>query len=325
MTSYNIYRLKNLGLPALRDIDDLAAAIRLSPSKLSYLSYRSHHLYKVYEVSKKDGRKRVIAQPNRELKAVQAWILRSILDKLSTSPHSKGFDLGTSILENAVPHQGANYVLNLDLENFFPSIKASKVFGVFRSVGYNKDVSNLLTNFCVFDGGLPQGAPTSPKLANLICAKLDARIHGYAGPKGIVYTRYADDLTLSGQSAQKIERARHFLGTIINSEDLKINKKKTKICGTKRQKKVTGLVVSQSGIGIGRRKLRETRAKIHHLFAERNNNYNHVNGMLSFIYGVDKKSYGKLYRFIETMKTKFPDSPACDQLHRKSIKGHKSK
>jgi len=78
--------------------------------------------------------------------------------------------------------------------------------GIFNSIGYNREISSLLTNLCVFKGRLPQGAPTSPKLANLVSAKLDARIHGYAGPKGIVYTRYADDITLSAQSVQKLEK-----------------------------------------------------------------------------------------------------------------------
>ena len=276
-------------------------------------------------MAKINGKTRKIAQQNRDLKAIQAWILRNILDKLYTSPHSKGFDLGTSILENAAPHQGANYVLTLDLEDFFPSITASKVFGVFSSVGYSKKISSLLTNLCVFKGRLPQGAPTSPKLANLVCAKLDARIHGYAGPKGIVYTRYADDITLSAQSVQKIQKAKDFVGTIIADEGLKINRSKTKLCGTKRQKKITGLVVSQSNVGIGREKLREIRAKIHHLFTDKSNDYSHVNGYLAFIYGVDKKSYTKLYRFIDKMKDKYPASKAVTKLHNKSSKADAEK
>jgi retron-type reverse transcriptase len=325
MSSNSIYRLKNLGLPALKKIEDLSLATRLSSGKIAYLTYQTDFLYRTYKVSKKSGGKRVIAQPNRELKAVQAWILRNILDKLSSSPHSKGFDPGTSILENALPHQGANYVLTLDLEDFFPSITASKVFSVFSSVGYSKKISAVLTNLCVFKGALPQGAPTSPKLANLVCAKLDARIHGYAGPKGIVYTRYADDITLSTQSAKKIQKAKDFIGTIISDEDLEINRTKTKLCGTKRQKKITGLIISQNNVGIGREKLRETRAKIHHLFTEKSSDFSHVNGFLAFTYGVDKKSYTKLYRFIEAMKEKYPTSVAVSMLHNKSSKSDAEK
>ena len=142
MSSDNIYRLKNLGLPALSRIEDLVTATRLSHGKVTYLAYRAEFLYKTYEIPKTSGKSRVISQPSRDLKAIQSWILRNILDKLSTSPHSKGFDIGTSILENAVPHQGANYILTLDLEEFFPSITANKVFGIFYSVGYSKKISS---------------------------------------------------------------------------------------------------------------------------------------------------------------------------------------
>jgi RNA-directed DNA polymerase len=317
MPSNNIYRLKSLGLPVLRNINDIASATRLSVKKITYLTYRTDFLYKAYEVTKKDGRKREIAQPNRPLKAVQSWILRNILDKLSSSPYSKGFDLGTSILENALPHQGANYVLTIDLENFFPSISADKIYEIFSSIGYSKTISAVLTSLCVYKNALPQGAPTSPKLANLTCAKLDARIQGYAGPRDIVYTRYADDITLSAQSSQKVVKAKSLIGTIISDEGLKINRSKTKLCGTKRQKKITGLIVSQDNVGIGRAKLREIRAKIHYLFTDRNDDYSHVNGYLAFTYGVDKKSYTKLYRFINTMNEKYPDSNAVNLLHKK--------
>ncbi|MEZ8222498.1 retron St85 family RNA-directed DNA polymerase [Vibrio splendidus] len=315
MPSDNIYRLKNLGLPALKNIQDLASEVRLSEDKMRYLAYRTEHLYRTYEIVQSNGKKRQISQPNRELKAVQAWILRNILDKLATSEHSKGFDTGTSILENALPHQGANYLLSVDIKDFFPNIPAKKIYNIFNSVGYNKNVSSILTNLCVFQHWLPQGAPTSPKLANLVCAKLDARIHGYTGPRGITYTRYADDITLSAQTISKIEKARDFIGTIIFDEGFKVNRNKTKLSGTKTRKEVTGLVISQRNVGIGRVKLREIRAKIHHAFVGRNEKYNHLNGLLAFTYGVDKRAYTKLYRFIDTMSSKYPDSPAVLQIH----------
>jgi retron-type reverse transcriptase len=317
MPSKNIYSLKNIGLPAMTSLDDFASEIRLSAGKVRFLSARATFLYKTYDLPKVGGSLRTIAQPSRELKAVQSWILRNILDKLSSSSCSKGFELGTSILDNARPHIGSNYVLTIDLENFFPSVNASNVFGVFSSIGYNKEMCVLLTNLCVFKGGLPQGAPTSPKLSNLVCAKLDARIQGYAGPKGIVYTRYADDMTFSARTAQKIQKTKLFIGTIINDEGFKINRSKTKVCGTKRQKKITGLVLSENRVGIGREKLREIRSKLHHLFIDRSTDYSHVNGLLSFTYSVDKTSYSKLYSYINNLQKKYPTSVALTELHKK--------
>lgn len=318
MASKNhVYSLRNLGLPAMKSLEDFAHETHLSEKKVRYLSTRANHLYKTYKIAKKTGKFRVISQPSRELKAVQSWILRNILDKLSSSMHSKGFEIGSSILDNALPHVGSNYILSLDLENFFPNVMASKVYGVFDSIGYNKEMTVLLTNLCVFGGGLPQGAPSSPKLANLVCSKLDARIHGYAGPKGIVYTRYADDITLSALTAKKIHKAKQFLGTILADEDFKINNSKTKLSGTRRQKKVTGLVLSENSLGIGRARLRDIRAKIHHLFINKSTNFPHVNGLIAFTYGVDKKAHKKICTYIGQLEVKYPKSDAASKLYLK--------
>ncbi|MBQ4681007.1 retron St85 family RNA-directed DNA polymerase [Aeromonas dhakensis] len=314
MTTQNIYRLRNLGLPAMKSVDDFASFSRLSPTKIRYLSISSQFLYKTYQVPKTNGSYRLIAQPSRDLKAVQAWILRNILDELSCSSYSKGFESGMSILDNAKPHIGSQYVLSIDLQDFFPSIAANKVYGVFSSVGYNKEMCVLLTNLCVFKGGLPQGAPTSPKLANLVCSKLDTRIQGYAGPKGITYTRYADDITLSSNSALKIQKAKAFLGTIISNEGFKINKSKTTISGVKKQKKITGLVLSENNVGIGSLKYREIRAEIHHLFTGRSDNYQRINGLLSFVFSVDKKMYSRLHSYISSLTIKYPNTIIASKL-----------
>lgn len=315
MTSNSIYHLKNLGLPALTSLDEFAHVMKLGPNTVRSLSISSNSLYKTYKEPKKSGGFREIAQPCRELKAVQSWILRNILDKLNCSPYSKGFEKGKSILDNAQPHAGASYLLSMDLENFFPSIGSYKVYGVFRSIGYNKEMCKLLTNLCTYYDYLPQGAPSSPKLANLTCSRLDARIHGYAGPKGITYTRYADDITLSANTAVKIEKAKAFIGTIVHEEGLKVNKSKTKICGTKRQKKVTGLVLSGNSVGIGQKKYRELRSALHHIFVGRSSEYNFVNGWLAFTYSVDKKAYKQLNLVIDLLSRKYPQSGALKHLH----------
>lgn len=302
--SNHIYKLRNLGLPVISTMDEMSRETRVSIDMLRYLTYRTDFLYKEYKIIKKGKSKkyRVIAQPCRELKAIQGWILRNILDKLRPSPFSKGFEKGESILSNAVPHIGSNFILNIDLEDFFPSITSPKVFNVFLSLGYNRRISSILTNICTYKSRLPQGAPTSPKLANLVCSRLDMRIQGYAGIRGIKFTRYADDITLSAQTFKKIEKAGYFLNTIIPSEDFKINMSKTTLCGPRRQKKVTGLVVSHDRAGIGREGFRLIRSKIHKLFTGNNDNYEHVYGMLSYIYSVDKRNYRKIISYIEKLK-----------------------
>ncbi|HCG5682350.1 TPA: retron St85 family RNA-directed DNA polymerase [Vibrio parahaemolyticus] len=317
MSTNSIYHLKNLGLPALTSLEELANAMKLGSNTVRSLSISSNSLYKTYNEPKKSGGVRKISQPCRELKAIQSWILRNILDRLHCSPYSKGFEKGKSILDNAQPHVGASYLLSMDLEDFFPSISAYKVYGIFRTIGYNKEMSKLFTNLCTYYDSLPQGAPTSPKLANLTCSRLDSRIQGYAGPKGITYTRYADDITLSANTAIKIEKAKIFIQKIIESEDLKVNEFKTKVCGTKRQKKVTGLVLSDNNVGIGQAKYRELRAVLHHLFVGKSADYSFINGWLSFIYSVDKKSYNQLYAVIRKLTEKYPQSVAINEIQKK--------
>lgn len=312
--SSRIYQLKNLGLPVIQDLSQFSEEIRISESLIrKYIGFADYY-YCTYEIPKKSGGARLIAQPCRELKAIQSWILRNILDNLSSSDASKGFEIGSSIYDNAYPHIGSNVILALDIDNFFPSIPGNKVYGVFYSLGYPKNISSALTSLCTYKGFLPQGSPASPKLANLVCSKLDARIQGYAGKKGITYTRYADDITLSCQSIKLIENAKSFVQTIIRDEGFRVNKKKTRLLGLRKRKSVTGLVVSSKKAGVGREVYRELRVKIHHLFTGKTENYSHINGWLSFIYGVDDGIYKKLSAYIEKLSQKYPTSDAKDNI-----------
>jgi len=308
------YQLRMLGLPEIRNFLDFSNEIHISESAIKkYVAYAQHY-YFTYEIPKKSGGVRLIAQPNRELKAIQSWILRHILDKLFISDASKGFQKGESIYDNAYPHIGANVILALDIDNFFPSIPANKVFWVFRSVGYGQKISSAFTSICTYKGSLPQGSPASPKIANLVCLKLDARIQGYAGKNGITYTRYADDISLSCQSIKKMEKARYVVQKIIKDENFLINKKKTRLMGLRKKKEVTGLVINQEKAVVGRHLYRILRAKIHHLFVGRSDNFSHVNGWLAFVYGVDNEAYRKLEGYIKSLKEKYPLSSARENI-----------
>lgn len=307
----NTFRLRNLGLPVMSDLSDMSKETRVSVEALRLLIYRADYRYHIYTLDKKGAgsKKRTIYQPSRELKALQGWVLRNILDKLSSSPFSMGFEKKQSILNNATPHVGANFILNIDLEDFFPSLTAHKVFGVFHSLGYNRTIASSLTRLCCYKNLLPQGAPSSPKLANLICSRLDYRIQGYAGRRGLIYTRYADDLTISAQSMKKVVKAKGFLFSIIPSEGLMINKGKTCISGPRGQKKVTGLVVSQDKVGIGKRKYKEIRAKIHHVFVRRSNEIEQVKGWLAYILSVDLRSHKRLLVYMNKLEKKYNWNP----------------
>ncbi len=301
-------KLKNLGLPAVSNLNELSSQMRLSSGLLQRLIYKSDDHYHVYYLDKKSGGKREIAQPSRAMKAVQSWILRKILYRLSSSENSKGFEIGESILSNAKPHVGAHVLLNIDLEDFFHSVPASNVYSIFHSIGYNKNISYILTSLCTFNGRLPQGAPTSPKLSNLACQRLDSRIQGYSGPKGIMYTRYADDITLSARNEAKIRKAQPMIEEIIQDEGFIINHKKTKICGTRKRKEVTGLVISPNSVGIGRSEYRRIRAEVYSMLTSDNSKLPTINGRIAHIKSVDKNNYEKITKYILSLKKKLPEN-----------------
>ena len=193
----NINALLLQGLPVMSNLDDFAKEARLSKDTIYRLSKYSNKYYKTYEIRKKSGGNRLIAQPSRMMKGIQGWVLREILDKLTPSTNSTGFRKDYNLLKNAMPHIGAVEILNLDIKNFFNSTDQKKVFNLFKSIGYNILISHVLTKICCYEGSLPQGGPCSPSLANLTNSRLDRRIAKFCAQRSIIYTRYADDMTFS--------------------------------------------------------------------------------------------------------------------------------
>jgi hypothetical protein len=183
---------------------------------------------------RRGGRFRLIESPKPKLKGLQRKLLHDLLDHIPPHPDAHGFRAGRSILSFAAPHAAQHMVLRFDLRDFFPSIRPARIHALFRTAGYPLDVARLLTGLCTSrmpidawtqrpesresDAGLgdrlrarhlPQGAPTSPALANLCARRLDARLHGLARSLQAAYTRYADDLAFSG--GELLERsARRF-------------------------------------------------------------------------------------------------------------------
>lgn len=153
--------------------------------------------YARFTIPKRRGGEREIHAPSDALKDLQRRILQRLLNPLPAHSAASGFVLRRSIVDNARPHAGQGVVINIDLADFFPSIPAERVYEAFRALGWGRETARILTNICTHEGRLPQGAPTSPALSNLVCRRLDARLAALAKSSGGHYTRYADDLTLS--------------------------------------------------------------------------------------------------------------------------------
>ena len=254
-----------LGLPAIQSIDDFSIKTHVSKYTIYQLSHHSDKYYKTYKIPKKSGKLRTICQPSKKLKGLQSWLLVNILNKIQVSSSCKGFRKGSSTYDNALPHKGANTVLTIDLKDFFPNVTSKQVYNIFNTLGYNKLISTVFTNISTFNGCLPQGSPCSPMLANLSAWILDLRIQGYVGKRGINYTRYADDLSFSGFNPSKVVKIIPMIKSIITEECFIVNASKTRVASSARAKIVTGLIVNEEDIGIGKKKYKDLRAKINHL------------------------------------------------------------
>jgi RNA-directed DNA polymerase len=292
-----IYTQRYFSLPELSSHEDLAKDLKLSIDIISKYFNNNKRYYNQYEVAKKNGKKRTISSPHLELKGIQRWILRNIFDKLSPSPYAKGFVKGISLLKNAEPHKGKQYILNIDLKDFFDNIPANFVYSVFNSLGYSPKLSFQLTKICTINSVLPQGAPTSPALSNFVCNRLDYRLGNYCKKNALVYTRYADDLTISGNRLLSMKEAKKMAIKIIENEKFIINRSKMKLVGPSLKREVTGLVIN-SEIGIGRKKLNYYRMKIYNLYKANDPAAKSIiDGVIAFVSSVDKNRAETLKKY----------------------------
>lgn len=154
-------------------------------------------VYREFIIPKKSGGQRRIHAPVPALRTLQRKILCRVLGRLKCHPCATGFERGHSIVTNARVHAGRAVVIRMDLKDFFTTTTSLRVQDYFQRIGWNQAAAELLTRVCTHEGGLPQGAPTSPRLSNLVNIKLDARLAGLSAKLGAAYTRYADDLTFS--------------------------------------------------------------------------------------------------------------------------------
>ncbi len=231
----NFALLRLMDLPVFSDQKELAELMHVDRGLVVMLSEFSRRYYKRYSIPKSNGTLREIRQPRKDLKGIQAWILRNILDKLSPSPYATAYILQRGILGNVSPHSNNRYFICLDLEDFFPSISIRRVAKVFSLIGYSNKAAPTLANLCTCDGNLPQGAVTSPSLSNLIAAKLDRRIAGYTSRRNIIYTRYADDLTFSSNNPKVLCQSLSIVLKIIKSEHFKLNLDKLRVLGPRKR------------------------------------------------------------------------------------------
>lgn len=294
--------IASLNLPMLTCFDDIVKEVRLDAKLIYWLTKKdAYRKYKTFYIAKKDGSQREINAPTLALKLFQRWILENILYKIRTSKYSYGFEKkkGSPLVRCAEMHKNNLYILKVDLKNFYPSIDRQRVFFEFVNIGYNDEVSDLLTNACVLDDQLPQGAVTSAYLANLICRKLDNRIAGYCNKRNIVYTRYADDLTFSCDDRDLLKRVHRMVKVIVEDEGFVLNEKKTIFMTPKCQKRVLGITINDNLIKAPRETKRMIRAMLHYAVATGDYSMNDkIRGYIAYVDSIEKTYKKKCINYL---------------------------
>jgi retron-type reverse transcriptase len=284
-------RLYNSNLPVIFDRKHLALLIGIDYYELNIILNCEELHYTEINIAKKTGGIRKILSPSITLKYIQRWILDNILSKIKISEFATGFCKEKSIVTNALKHIGKECVINFDIKDFFPSINQDRVFRIFYYYGYTKDVSYTLSKLCTYAGFLPQGSPASPYISNIVCLKLDKRLSLLSNKYKCDYSRYADDITISGYYG--INKLVEIIPEIIKDEGFEVNAKKTRIAFKYQRQEITGLIVNSGRITIPQKYKSKLNQEIYYCkkFGV-SNHLNHIGCNKSFF---KEHIYGKAY------------------------------
>lgn len=307
-------QLRRYELPLWKSEADIAVAVGIPLRALQHLSVhrareRVSH-YVTFAIPKRNGAgERIIHAPKRRLKAVLRKLHVLLLKKLPVSDAAHGFITGRSIATNAAPHVGKAVVMRFDIKDCFPTIHFGRVRGLFISLGYSYPVANALAlimtesprqlveaegrvyNAAVGPRVCVQGAPTSPALCNAVLLKLDHRLTGLARKHGFAYTRYADDLTFSGNDLTKITLFIKLVPKLVAEEGFVINSAKTRVMRAASRQTVAGVVVNKD-MGLSRQTRRVLRAAIHNERISPSGNAHRqrqLQGVLAYLYMLNPK------------------------------------
>ena len=323
----DIQKLKENQMPVIETDKELAEFLQVEYNTLRYLVYHRDVItfdnYYRFDIPKKNGKLRHIAAPKTQLKAAQKQILEQILQKVEVSDLSHGFIKSRSVLTGAkVHHTNPDLLINIDLENFFPTITFERVRGLYQSFGYSGYIASLLAMICTYcermpleikgeikyiktsDRILPQGSPASPMITNIICKKLDKRINGLCKKLGITYTRYADDMSFSYMGNTNNLAIGSFLNSIhkiIEEEGFHMQKEKTHILRKNNRQYITGIVINNEEIGVPKKWVKILKASIHNAQKLKDSGgsvssktIHEISGKIAWLKSVNAKRYEKI-------------------------------
>ncbi|MCT4584449.1 MAG: reverse transcriptase family protein [Peptostreptococcaceae bacterium] len=323
---YNEERLNKFDLPVIKNDKDLANFLDIEYKTLRFLTYHRDVLnidnYNRYKIAKKKGGFRQIAAPKTKLKKAQRKILDDILVKIPVSKSANGFLKNTSVLTGANTHfTKTQLLINMDIKDFFPTINFKRVLGMFKSFGYSPYISSLLAILCTYcertemkikdeikyirtsNRILPQGAPSSPMITNIICNNLDRRLEGLSKKYEFNYSRYADDLSFSlnnklDENNSLILEFYKYINKVINEEGFEVNVNKTRFLRQNNSQSITGIIINNEELGVSKKWLKILRATIYNTKKSKNNNekisldkIQEIKGKIAWLNMVNKDRY----------------------------------
>ena len=273
--------------------DQLATMLELSLPVIEQIAESASQRYHVYPLVM-GTKKRWIEAPDAELKLIQRKLLDRVLYRITPTKWAHGFVRGRSIVTGAEAHVGRKWVVNLDIKDFFPSVTRGQVARCVEPLCESNEEIELIASLVTRRGRLPQGAPTSPHLANLVVRRMDGRLAGLAETNGWNYTRYADDMSFSGDTAPEaiIKTAKR----IVNESGFVLSAQKTQIRGQHQRQCVTGLTVNER-VAIPKSQRRLLRSMLHKLEVNgvsvdgRHASLDEITGHLSFLSMVSREHY----------------------------------
>lgn len=293
--SWYVTQLQTRGSPVVWSVTHLAALVGVPVDFLYAASLKSELFYEKFTLPKRTGGLRTISAPKPELMLVQDWILKSILERQPVHEAAFAYRQGISAIDHALCHLGQPSLAHVDIQDFFPSIGVRRIIKIFRRCGYGPDLGRFLGLLCTSGNRLPQGASTSPMLSNLVLAKLDRRLFAYATRRRLRYTRYADDIFLSGASVAVSHW--EFAKTLVADEGFVVNHDKSYLKRNRSKKIVTGVSIGAMTARLPKVQRRQTRALVTRLVSSGVRDYVDASGEHDAL--VVERALGKLNYWLQ--------------------------
>jgi len=337
--------------PELSSEADLLAYLGVSQKEIKKIKWYRARMYHQFSISRDNKKTRVINAPDERLKYLQGKIA-DLLNGLYRVRHPvHGFVPNKSVKSNAQAHLRKRYILNMDIADFFPTITENRVVGLLESLGMKSEVAEIIGIVCCLNSRLPQGAPSSPVLSNMICFRLDKQLLTFAKRMRCIYTRYADDITFSSHQPMSAIFEGHLpaagkfspdllcteIKRIFSGNGFALNENKTHYADRNSRRMVTGIKVNEL-LNLDRKFVRNLRAALYSIEtlglkeAQKKFETNyfgkgpieaHVRGKLSwlgFIRGQSDPVFrGLALRFNKSFKAKIDVKPTTEEMHDRAV------